>query len=676
MKNNATKISFFLVSLCLGCSLPFINQKVEAETELTKSNKVVVNIDNPRNYQELVQSMFDGKTISKTAPLYNFDDSEDFVCMEFNEGGYATFYKESMELLEYSPAGNKISEDSKMYYGGPDSYLVKTGNAFKNIKSKKLVNFSTNLIEKGKELRQSFRGHKIKKNFTWGFNSSNQTGGDPSYDDYAQIRMDSTVGTRLPNSQFFVTNPLHGENYHGSCGAIATEMVLCYNNFYNDRRIIPNKYLNGDSGANKELNPNYCTDPMSMTTYTCGARGINEFGNDDPNSYFRKILDVIPFYASHSEVRDGIKSILNERNNELSNKISYNVESKIGGFLTIGKVDTSRVKSGIDQGFPSIILLRHELGADMDHWIVAHGYNTYKYPGSNTTYDGLITHFGYGPDEVNVWVNSSWVRSYNLLTINHEHNYSRQKTLIENNRYEYKCTICGQRTDAAVSETLSERRFFQAKFSLPENHGGTDDVGYMRYYTRIYKYKDFYFKPSTAGKRMIQTFSDLCTRITVFDKNYSQITQQTTGWFGNNATIFLNAEAGKVYIIRVDLHSYTTSGGIRLVIMPNNDEQVLLKGSGTNISATVNYSGGVGLYYFEPMAEGTYEIKTDNTDDTYLHVLEPDKTTAPLYDDDGGGNRQAKLQKEMTYRKKHLIVLSRYNLSNNGPIYLLIRKVS
>lgn len=93
--------------------------------------------------------------------------------------------------------------------------------------------------------------------------------------------------TYITNSAYFMTagqTPMHGANNGTSCTAVATQLMLSYNNFYNDRRIIAPQHLHGgwNAGGNgnifdpanyttRDWNPNVSTNYASMTSRTLGS---------------------------------------------------------------------------------------------------------------------------------------------------------------------------------------------------------------------------------------------------------------------------------------------------------------------------------------------------------------------------------------------------------------------
>ena len=84
--------------------------------------------------EKLSQEMFGDVRIATEEPLYNLDDSPDFIYVEFTNSGYAVFAAESLELLEYSAQGSLPYQDigARRYYNGPKNYLAKLNDQFVN----------------------------------------------------------------------------------------------------------------------------------------------------------------------------------------------------------------------------------------------------------------------------------------------------------------------------------------------------------------------------------------------------------------------------------------------------------------------------------------------------------------------------------------------------------------
>lgn len=83
---------------------------------------------------ETLQSAFSNKTVRECEYVYNLDDSADYIYVEFENGGYALFSRETMEMMEYSLQGTLPYSNSstKDYYAGPSNYLQKIDSKFIN----------------------------------------------------------------------------------------------------------------------------------------------------------------------------------------------------------------------------------------------------------------------------------------------------------------------------------------------------------------------------------------------------------------------------------------------------------------------------------------------------------------------------------------------------------------
>ena len=692
MKNNLIKKGFFVLTLCLGASIAFLNRDFAALSADTGNMSKAL----PNNMQELVSEMFKGKTIARAEPLYSLDGSEDFVCTEFNEGGYAVFYKESMELLEQSSTGRILKDDGqKLYYGGPADYYSKSGKVFQNIKTKEIISNSTSLLKKASGIRNAFKGHSLKKQIT-SFSAISSRGNDatgdvPPLDTSNQVYIDSATynyGNWISNYPFYVISPRYGHNQTGTCGAVAAEMLLTYHNYYNDRRIIPNNYLNGNSTTQKEDNPNYCTDPMRMTHKTLGARGFYEDGSDDSNSYFAKLVNLIPKSAKSSQVTNGLKSILSERKNALGSSFSYTVtgyDAGVGNPLNSSHLTT--VRNEIKKGNPCILLMQKSLGGS-NHYVVAYGSVGYTYPGTTTEYQGFVTNFGwdasysdsYLATNVNIWINSAWVEYYSYITINHEHNYTTKQLISGTDRYEYKCSVCNHRTDNVVS-TISalDKSVFSTKITFPVNYG-TFSSSARFYETMVYRTKEFYYKPTTSGQRIIQTLGSISTDISVYDKDYNPIVSYDKKGYLSNGFINLSVEANKVYRIKVSLFPLRSSGTTRLVVtpamstwatfseLPNSKNCI-----GFSMTKTIPANSAF-LYVFVPQSSGQYIMNAFSENDSVIHVFDAPTTNAPLMDDDGGDGYQARLVTNLTAGRTYFIVVNRYNNTSSITVNFKVEK--
>ena len=86
----------------------------------------------------ITNELFGDNSIATIENLYNFNDSPDYIYVEFGNGGYVVYFAETMEMMEYSLSGNlfeRTDSGSKKYYAGPTEVYNKQGDVFKNLLS-------------------------------------------------------------------------------------------------------------------------------------------------------------------------------------------------------------------------------------------------------------------------------------------------------------------------------------------------------------------------------------------------------------------------------------------------------------------------------------------------------------------------------------------------------------
>lgn len=476
IKINTSMIISFIAVFIMTISLICTPLYASAESNISVNSATLETFDD-NSLQESgqpVQSVFENQDISSCEYLYNLDDSADYIYVEFEKGGYALLTYQTMELMEYSLQGKLPYSDnlSKKYYAGPSNYLYKNDNQFVNaITGEKIAinksdinqyanNIRTNIINTstfnyGLNDSAKYLTNNLSDLYAYKYdNNSDDKDLAPDIDSGNLINPPQVRSTLIPNSNYFTINPTHGRNFGnetygngntGTCGPVAAQILLGYNNYYNDRRIIEDRYLNGyddvhNTVSNPELNPNHCSDPMTMTRQTIGTRSENTGDNSFYSKVVTSIMKPNTDGSSLSEVCSGIKKILNE--NLISSDYTIDKEEKL---LSSIKYDT--IKSEIDAGRPLILSMSDSLGG-INHDIVAYGYENYSYPNSSEIYTGYIVHFGWQNRNC-IWVNSSWCDGFITLAMNHEHNYFAVGIINNTSRTEYRCRDCGHRTDRA-----------------------------------------------------------------------------------------------------------------------------------------------------------------------------------------------------------------------------------
>ena len=203
--------SFFLsliIFMCGGISLTFVSA-AEVNNEFD-------------TFENLTYQMFGDVEIDSCEYLRSMDNSLKYVYVDFEEEGYVIYDKNTMEMLEYSPAGDGPYNDvmGNKYYDGPMNYYVAEEDGF--------LNPINNLDIDAK--------------------TSNSPNGAPEIDtslpNQAVPPATNSEGY-IPNAQYFINNPTYGFNEHGTCGSVAAQLLLEYNNYFVDRNLITPEYLNG-----------------------------------------------------------------------------------------------------------------------------------------------------------------------------------------------------------------------------------------------------------------------------------------------------------------------------------------------------------------------------------------------------------------------------------------------
>jgi hypothetical protein len=683
-----------LFVLSIGLISP-LNALAETETDIDKSelvqieeNSVTISNNEVYNVETLTKAMFGDVDIRSSEYLYNLDGSSDFIYVEFeNDCGYAIYYKDSMELLEYSAQGSLAypTTTTLKYYGGPSIYLTKQDNCFVDVLNGETLEITSKSAQEYSDevryaLNNSYRESNVELDSfdysdiinanafietdtieysyldTNSYNDILKEGDTPpSYSQDGLIRV--TDGTYIPNYYYFLSAPLHGQNSTGTCGAVAAQLLLSYNNYYNDRRIIADKYLNGSS-SDPEKSPNLCSDPMLMNSYTLGTRGYYEDGSDDENSYFSYIVDIIPKSAYNTQVRDGLKTILNTRNNEISGTIDYTIDYKTG--TSSQAINSSYITSEIDSGRPALILMQSSLGGT-NHYVIAYGYQNYTYPNTTTSYLGYITHFGWksssSENYLNIWVNSSWCHTCISLKINHTHSYSTVGAIGTTGRTEYKCSTCGHRTDAAINMSSSER-YVERVATIPNSNA--------------YKYQDYYVTFKTAGNKLFQTFGSGDAKLYLYDTEYNQLAYNDDSGYSLNSLFSYTVTADTPYILRTQFYNSAKTGIIKIGITAADTEYsayTSIQKSGTYSSISNLSLNTTKVLTYTPTTSGTYTFDLNSTFDNYIYVIDPRSTATVVsnvdYNDDGGSGLNARLSKTLDANVTYLIICSKYNPSTS-----------
>lgn len=652
--------------------------------------------------ENTLQSAFSNKTIRACEYVYNLDDAADYIYVEFEEGGYALFARETMEMMEYSLQGTLPYSDSSIrnYYAGPSNYLQKINAKFIDMKTNKPLDITP---EDAIAFSQQVRTH-VKNQTTYradislekdditaeinNFLSSNESmpatssvrsSDPPDYDGNALIQASLGSGsTLIPNYRYFVINPTHGRNVDGevygngnsgTCGAVAAQLLLGYHNYYSDRRIIEDRFLDGyDDETNTvitpQFNPNYCPDPMEMASFILGTRSEPTGANSFYMEMMTRIMEPGTSGATLEEVKDGIEDFLSER--LASTEYLVNYEER-GWFFGYSPIDSSIIKGEINKGRPIIITTSKNLDAT-NHAVVGYGYQNFTYPGDSGTYEGYIVHMGWDEEEACIWINSAWCDGYVSLKINHTHSYNEVGAIPGTNRTEYRCSICGHRTDAAIRVT-AETRYTEHVATIPQNE---------------YLYKDYYVTFATPGRKLFLTFGNEDAQLYLFDAEYNQLAFDDDDGLNLNAMLYYTVEANKPYILRAKFYEDNEIGDVKIAVTPASYQCAFYEQLDTMTGTGEFWGfdlplGKTFVLTFTPSQSGTYAIRTAPFDDidTVLYVLDAVSTSACLFDDNGSDSQQATITTTLTAGKSYFIVVSAADITTEeGETDFFIQKVS
>lgn len=684
----------FLLAFCMLfsiCSLggsfavtAIMPEDISTLHELTETEKVELSTYKTK-IEDFVQSVFGKRQISSCEYIYNLDDSADYICVTFESGGYVIYAKETMEMLEYNLEGSLPYDKtaSKKYYAGPTNYLQKQNNQFCNMLSGEKISLSQEEIQTfSQQARASVTNQAAAKYNTdtidFSFSTSKTDTSENTAEKSAVPSIDKehlivpeTLATAhlIANYEFFLKNPtignndyfLAGNNNFGTCGPIAAQLLLGYANYFNDRRIIDDRFLNGydDQLGNVryfEQNPNTCTDPMMMDSDTTGTRSARTGDNSFYVEMITRIMEPNSEGCSFEDVYDGMNAYLSTRLPSSQYVLNYEEQ---GWFFGYDPINSAPIIAEIEAGRPLIIGMDDNLNG-ADHFVVAYGYQSYTYPDGSGTYTGYIVHAGY-PIDTCVWINSAWCDGYLTLKSNHTHYYTAIGTIPNTNRIEYFCDSCGHRTDAAICMSLAAR-YAESVMTLGEN-----------------EHKDYYLCFKGEGVKLIQTLGEKDTKLELYDAEYNIIASSEDEGFEANALISYYLLANTGYILRVISHDNTTSNAIKLIIVPaygvsaansyiTDFEDIH---SVTNILRyTLNTFAQpeyVRVITFDPRLSLYYNLTIESDFDTFLYVINPYSTKLIVdgvqYDDDSGEGANPLLNTYLVTGTPYLIIFSAYNPS-------------
>lgn len=203
---------------------------------------------------------------------------------------------------------------------------------------------------------------------------------------------------------------------------------------------------------------------------------------------------------------------------------------------------------------------------------------------------------------------------------------------------------------------------------------------------------------NTSGYRNIQTFGYNDTYLTLRSSSGSLLISNDDGGYNRNAFLKYYFNAGEKYKIVLRFYSSSTMGNVRTAITPSTNSSFddissitrtwsLFKTYYKNTEVN-NGAGNVAMYTLQPATSSSYTIETTKKGsyvDTYLMLIDPrradddryvpkaEKLKSSIYNDDGGGNLQAKISiGSHATDIPYLIIASTYSYSVSGNFYIKI----
>lgn len=301
MKRNAIRskllqmiIAFILIAALVGVYFTVLGASAVRTDEQLKAERATYVLLNYEKMKELariekeseISDLFhkdDEEDISKAVLSYNIkglDEAEDYILVTgAGNGGYAVYAKDSLELLEFSPfceSPYKTVEKDKAYYGGPMSYYEKKNEVLKNIDTGEeiTVEKANEIATSLKDVEQAIKQERAVEKQTEAEEVS-QIGKESlnlqqatSDDVIKEKDMTGIVSQKLISDyKYFTLNPYHHNNEVEECAGVALQLLLGYNNWSKDGRLITNNdYLMGRNIENNtNLNNPYSYDSISTT---------------------------------------------------------------------------------------------------------------------------------------------------------------------------------------------------------------------------------------------------------------------------------------------------------------------------------------------------------------------------------------------------------------------------
>lgn len=482
--------SVFILSstIFLGSATP-VDEKLDMAKEFTKKLFIQnLEMDLQMDIVEDEESVQGGFLSAQY--LKGLDGKQDYILVSNSQKGYAIFDKEGMELLEYSDKAKSPYEEvetGNAYYAGPVNYYRKKDNKMQHIRTGKeitegrcleIANGVKNKIKTdrlGRAQKQQEKEQAISEEVKEDISATSSVIASSDIKLMNAPSTDETLDadeynyrTRryIDHYQFFTDYNGMGNNTIGSCVTVACQMLLAYNNWINDGRIIPYmEELNADrvEGEDWEIfhlyeyqqhtgRPTRTEEELQellLQRYDNIVKGTSwvDDENDGIVTFYEKLLSYIHDFGSESSTMylgdSGVRNYLQDYASDIVSDIE--IDSLIAYFPYQKEVAQEKIISEIDNERPvvtSIYVYDEEKGENDGHAVVAYGYQTVQIQEQIQT--GVICHYGWqlDRDKQHLWVNQEWITGY--LSIQTKHLHEEEVPYVDGNTHILQCSTCGR----------------------------------------------------------------------------------------------------------------------------------------------------------------------------------------------------------------------------------------
>lgn len=241
---------------------------------------------------------------------------------------------------------------------------------------------------------------------------------------------------------------------------------------------------------------------------------------------------------------------------------------------------------------------------------------------------------------------------------------------------------------------------YNIKVTLMPQESSIEFPSNARYLDRINhiysdEYIDYNIRFNFDNYRMIQTFGDDDTIMTLYDENGNILATNDDGGYELNSAINYLFLANTIYKVRIHFYDENSRGLIKFAIIPINGE---LKPNSLfintyqdilNMSSTTNWNldsvlelGYVKAIIYTPPSDGYYRLMISSSMDTYMYIINPTSCDMLIeevnYSDDvDEDNLNPTLTVELYENIDYLIIFCTYNPNSTiGNIVISLDKLN